>query len=121
MDNKNLDPLAVYSVITYLRREIDSYYVCARIAELEGKSNSDIAYYHDQWLIYSWIYKQLVSTNEDLKEQIINLCASCDKSFATCKKGEKGKDFFFGIDLGFDNVYKCKEYSKLKIKGENNG
>ena len=69
MNNNNLDPLALYSVITYLRREIDSYYVCARIAELEGKSNSDIAYYHDQWLIYSWIYKQLVSTNEDLKEQ----------------------------------------------------
>ena len=45
--------------------------------------------------------------NED---KTTHLCDTCSKCFATCDNGEEGKDFFFGLGLGYDNVYKCKAH-----------
>lgn len=47
---------------------------------------------------------------ERYMDKTINLCDTCQKCFADCDNGEEGKDFFFGVGLGNDNVYKCRAY-----------
>ena len=41
-----------------------------------------------------------------------HLCYTCKFCFANCDNGTEGEDFFFGMGVGFDNVWKCKRYEK---------
>ena len=54
--------------------------------------------------------KVAVQHKKDYDLKRVNLCDTCLKCFATCNNGEEGKDFFFGLGIGFDNVYRCDAY-----------